>query len=346
MRLEPELSIVIPTLNEEENLKEILSCLTLQKGVGMEIIISDGGSSDSTCKIAEKSDCRISLLKGEPGRALQLNAGAAAAKGEFILFLHADSRFDDELALRRSLDALCKAASGNNGRLHAGHFAIRFRRDSDSRSFGYRYLECKAMLGRKGCSHGDQGILIPAELFREYGGFDRQCQALAETRLADRLIENGQWLLLPSELSTSIRRFEKEGMKERQALNAVIMALGAAGLSGMIDVLGLYLPQNRSSKLQLQPLFRKIEQKISSLEERARLDFREKIGVYICENAWQIPFGLDVMMACRAANPARGGNYRLLKLHDQYLKRFTANRMSARIAGYAGSLWLKYMAWR
>lgn len=345
MSIKIELSIVIPTLNEQGNIKEILSCLALQKEVVMEIIISDGGSIDSTCDIAEESGLRISVIKGEPGRALQLNVGAAAAKGEFILFLHADSRFDDDLVLRRSLDALCKAASESRGRLHAGHFAIKFGRNSDSCAFAFRYLEHKARVGRKGCSHGDQGMLIPAELFKEYGEFDRRSQILAETRFADRLIENGQWLLLPYEITTSTRRFEKEGMKERQTLNAVIMALGAAGQDDIIDLPGLYMPQNRSTKLQLQPLFRKIEQKISFLEEKSRANFWEKIGGYICENAWQIPFGVDVMLASRAANPANKGGYRLLEMHDRYLKRLIDNRISARLAAYAGNLWLKYMAW-
>ena len=406
MDLRPEVSIVIPTLNEEESLKGVLSSMASQKDVAMEIIVSDGGSSDNTLETARSSGLRIRIVCWKAGRAGQLNAGAAASNGEYLLFLHADSLFNDRMALRSSVDALRTAAREKQGRAHAGHFALRFRREPKNPSsckkhlkhrateqlsknkedfmlkpekfphpfgyigycckclisqllscsvfhelpflgsFGYRYLESKARLNRKGCSHGDQGILLPADLFRRYGGFDEGCQILAETRFADRLRENGRWMLLPAEISSSARRFEKEGMRVRQTLNAVIMALGAAGQEELIEMTGLYLPNEKSGKLQLHPVFRKIEQEISSLERKERTDFWEKVGGYICENAWQVPFALDVLLTCRAEDPESGRNYPLLGIHDRHLKRLIGNRMSVRLAACAGRLWARYMVWR
>lgn len=346
MSSRPELSIVIPTLNEEENLKEVLASIALQKGVVVEIIVADGGSADSTLKVAEESGQRLLLVRGKTGRASQLNAGAAASSGDYILFIHADSLFNDQMTLRRSIDALCTAALEDNGRVHAGHFALRFRKKTGTSSFGYRYLECKARLNRKGCAHGDQGILLPTELFRRYGGFEEGCQILSETRLADRLRENSQWMLLPAEISSSARRFEKEGMRERQILNAVIMALGAVGREEILGLTGLYLPQESCRKIQLQSLFRKIEQKISSFEKQELAEFWEKIGGYTCENAWQIPFGIDVMLALRAGVSQNEANYRLLGIHDRYLQPMIANGITQRLAACACRLWLKYMAWR
>ena len=339
-----ELSIVIPTLNEEASLRKLIASIALQKGVEVEVIIADGGSADKTLTVGEDSGLRTVTLRGGRGRATQLNAGSVAARGEFILFLHADSEFNNSAALRTALNALLSASSGNYGQLYAGHFAIRFGNETGSFSRAYKRLECKARLNRKGCSHGDQGILIPAELFRKYGGFDESCQILAETRLADRLRENGQWLLLPVELTSSPRRFEVEGLKERQILNAVIMALGAVGREDMIDFSAAYAASNSSSKLQLAPAFRNIEERIKSLEEIERADFWEKIGRYICENAWQVPFRADSLVQGRVADAANEGQYRFLELYDRYLTRLANNRFAVRFTAYASRLWLKYMA--
>ena len=159
--------------------------------------------------------------------------------------------------MRGAIDYLRQASSASGGRLFAGHFGLRFRRSSSDHSLAYRYYESKARLNRAGCAHGDQGILIPAEFFRKSGGFDESCGLLAETRFADRLREQGAWLLLPREITTSARRFETEGMKERQTLNAVIMALAAADRYDIVRSLpDLYREQEKSAKLDLQPLFR------------------------------------------------------------------------------------------
>lgn len=339
-----ELSVVIPTLNEEENLEEILFSLALQEDVDMEIIVADGGSEDSTCRIARESNLRLSLIRGEAGRARQLNAGGRAAAGEYVLFLHADSRFKDRTALRTAVDALGKRSAADSGRLFAGHFVLSFRGHQLNRRFGYSYLESKARLDRKGCSHGDQGILMPGKLFRSCGGFDENCQLLAETRLADRLRSNGQWLLLPAEITTSARRFEKEGLKERQILNAVIMILGAVGREDLLDLPGLYSPRSTDAKLHLQPFFRMIAQRLSALEENERAVFWERVGEYICENAWQIPFGAEVMLACRSAGPGDEKRYRLLAMYDRHLHRLIVARSSARLAAFACRLSLKFAA--
>lgn len=344
MRLKPELSIVIPTLNEEGSLQRLLASLALQKGVEMEVIVSDGGSEDSTCKVAEESGLTVSVRKGGAGRALQQNTGAVAARGKFILFLHADSSFSDRLALRMALDALCKRSAEESGRLYAGHFILKFRRSMGSLSFSYRYLEKKAKLDRKGCSHGDQGILLPAELFRECGGFDGRCHILAETRFADRLREHGQWLLLPAEITTSPRRFEKEGVKERQMLNAVIMVLGAVEREELLDLSECYTPQHNVTTLQLSPIFRKIEQGVSALGERERADFWEKVGVYVCENAWQISFWADVMINRRVADREQIWGSHILAMHDRYLQRLAGSRVAVRLAAWASRRWLRNMA--
>ncbi len=344
MRLKPELSIIIPTLNEEESLQGLLLSLALQVEVELEVIIADGGSADLTCTVAVESGMVITVLKGRKGRALQLNSGAAVAHGTNLLFLHADSEFSDRRALRKSLDFLRLSSMQDSGRSAAGHFAINFRVSVESSQSGYSYLERKAGLNRKGCSHGDQGILIPAELFSKYDRFDESCQMLAETRFADSLRDNGEWLLLPAVITTSARRFECEGLKERQILNAVIMALGACGREELLDLPGLYLPPQQGSKLQLQPFFREIEKGLSALETGVRVDFWRKTGEYVCENAWQIPFWIDVLLDYRGTSSRQEGSNRLLEFYDRHLQRIVNSRITARLAACASRVWLWCMA--
>ena len=83
------LSIIIPALNEEENLPNVLQNLQIFRECKHEIIVVDGGSTDNTCAIAhENAD---TVIASEPGRAIQMNAGAAIATGDVLLFLHADT---------------------------------------------------------------------------------------------------------------------------------------------------------------------------------------------------------------------------------------------------------------
>src|SRR5712691_11803579 len=95
-------SVIIPTLNEESCLEETLRALRLQKP--HEIIVADGGSTDATCRLASEADL---LVHAPRGRALQMNAGAARATGDNLIFLHADCRLENgaltaaEACLRR-----------------------------------------------------------------------------------------------------------------------------------------------------------------------------------------------------------------------------------------------------
>ena len=102
------MSIIIPTLNEAEALPLLLDDLVCQQGVSFEIIITDGGSADTTCQLANDlfASRRLSgtCCVGPKGRGQQLNAGVSLANSDWLLFLHADSRLVDADQLRRALD--------------------------------------------------------------------------------------------------------------------------------------------------------------------------------------------------------------------------------------------------
>src|SRR5258708_989986 len=89
-----KLSIVMPALNETAEIEAALQALTPDRRRGVEMIVVDGGSSDGTAELARPlADC---VLASERGRAVQMNAGAAAARGDVLLFLHADTRLPDD----------------------------------------------------------------------------------------------------------------------------------------------------------------------------------------------------------------------------------------------------------
>ena len=327
-----ELSIVIPVLNEAVELPATLQSLILQKGVLFEVIIVDGGSTDSTCDNLSEIALPVVVVKSPRGRATQLNNGAAAARGEFILFLHADSGFSGADTLRRSIDYLLL-----QGVDAAGHFQIRFRDYDSKNSSGFAWLERKAGVDRAGCAHGDQGLLVTARLFRESGGFDESCQFLAETRFADRLRQNGSWTLLPAEISSSARRFSREGFRERMTLNMMIMALAHADAEDILAKLPeVYCSQENSKKLDLLPLFRRIETLIAARGVEEQADFWLKIGRYVCENAWQVALWLDWRY---------GGNRgRLVRFYDSYLHEFCQKKITVRLAVVASRIWLRSVA--
>lgn len=337
MQPEFELSIVIPTLNEEQIIHGTLDNLAAQKGVRFEVIISDGGSSDATCDAIAGTPLSVATVTGKAGRATQLNAGAAVVSGEFILFLHADSRFNDRDALRKGLDAL-RRSSGAGGKLTAGHFRLNFARSDNTPSFAYSFLEAKARIDRQGCAHGDQGILIAAGHFRESGGFDESCQFLAETRFADRLRSTGEWLLLPAEIHTSARRFELEGLKKRLIFNAIIMALSAAGRDDILArIPELYRNDFQKSRLTIRSLSAWIMDLVAALPEKEQSEFWERIGKYLAGNVWQIALFLDELKRFCGMGPENKSDNPLLALHERYLeRRLLAVGLIARTSSLAG----------
>lgn len=154
---EPQLSIIVPVLNEAEHLAECLDRLYAVHLVTdqAEIILCDGGSSDATLEIASRYPC--TLLHCPRGRALQMNHGAANARGKYLLFLHADSQLPS-----RFDDANCLSGDW-------GFFRLRL----DGKALIYRIIESainlRTRLTRIG--GGDQGLYFERDFFARISGF-------------------------------------------------------------------------------------------------------------------------------------------------------------------------------
>lgn len=203
-RRAPTIGVIIPTLNEECALPETLR--SLQPFRFDEIIIADGGSQDRTMKLARAfqasgSPRSMSVIAAPRGRARQMNAGAAKARTDVLLFLHADTRLPAE-AQSRIEGALA------DSRCVGGRFDVRFEHDA-----GYAWLISRMMNLRSrwsGISTGDQALFVRREVFERLGGF-ADIPLMEDIEFSARLKQEGDVQALRSKVTTSFRRWEQDG---------------------------------------------------------------------------------------------------------------------------------------
>jgi rSAM/selenodomain-associated transferase 2 len=206
------LSIIIPALNAAGDLPLCLESLLpgLEAGLIREVIVVDGGSSDATRAIAGSAGADV--VESDAGRGRQLRAGAAAARGEWFLFLHADT------ALSRDWAERAAAHMGTRPGMAAA-FTLKFR--SDARAA--RWLEKRANRRARlmGLPYGDQGLLISRALYREVDGFADV--PLMEDVMIVRAIGKKRLVILDAEARTSAAKYERDGWHKRAWNNAWLL---------------------------------------------------------------------------------------------------------------------------
>ena len=315
----PTLSIVIPTLNEAEHLPTLLSDIKAQKNIEVEIIAGDGGSTDGTQEILGESGAMI--VSTARGRGTQMNGAAGKASGDYLFFLHADSRIEDKQLLSNALNALRNDIDQDENLHVAGHFALRFIRTTHSNAMAYRYMEEKTAFNRTNTTNGDQGFLMTREYFEHLGGFNEKLPFLEDQELAEKIRKEGRWITLPGTLYTSARRFEIEDFHRRYILMGIIMGLYSTGVDSFFHrTPHLYQTQQETGKLLMTPFFRVIWQimrKEMGIWGSIRAWFY--VGRYVRQNSWQMFYFLDVW-----ARPRLGpGRYPFLSFHDNFFRRLT-----------------------
>ena len=321
---EPEISIVVPIVNEIEELFGFLENLAAQKDIHFQLLVVDGGSTDGSVEYLQQQQLipNLLLVQGPTGRGRQLNQGARAAAGDYLLFLHVDSRFADPLALKKSLALLQRTGSTRV----AGHFALSFRRTTGDRQLGYYFYEWKARTGRPETIHGDQGFLLPRQLFDGLGGFREDLPVMEDTDLAERLRQDAQWQLLPAVINTSARRFEVEGLWQRQLLGALLMCFRSIGWNEFfVQAPALYRQQKTTSELRLCPFFKLILDLLNDLPRKERWRVWSACGSYVRGHAWQIFLFLDVWRTFRQGRPVGSGALRQLAFWEPVFDFLTAN---------------------
>ena len=205
-----KISVIIPILNEAKILDETLARLQLECG-DHELILVDGGSSDNSASIAKKYGA---VLTSARGRAQQLNAGAAAATGDILLFLHADVRLEPG-ALSAVDTALASGAVGGG-----------FRQKIEGTSLLYRWIERAGDLRGRYLKvfYGDSGIFLARADFEKIGGFP-DVPILEEMEFSKRLRKLGKTTLIVPHIHVSARRWEARGILRTTLNNWLITVL-------------------------------------------------------------------------------------------------------------------------
>ena len=213
LQMPAPLSIIIPTLNAESELPGCLSALipALEANLLREVIVVDGGSEDATRRLAEGSGANI--ISSEKGRAKQMIAGAEAARGEWLLFLHADTWLSRDWTER----ALAHIDTHPD---KAGVFTLAFRTDARMGKIVARRANWRARV--LGLPYGDQGLLISRKTYDEIGGFE-DVPLMEDVKIV-RELGKDRLCLLSAEARTSAAKYEREGWRKRSWKNIWLLS--------------------------------------------------------------------------------------------------------------------------
>jgi len=195
----PQISIIIPVLNEEDAIGKMLVYLKENSSNQniKEILVVDGGSTDNTTAIAMENG--VTVIHSSKGRARQMNFGAKNAKGDILYFLHVDTLPPSSFC-SSIIDAFDK---GNK----TGCFQMKF--DSNSRFL--KFFAWFTRVNIKLCRGGDQSLFVSKNLFEESGGFDEEYIVYEDNEFIERLYDLTDFKILPRHVVTSSRRYEEHG---------------------------------------------------------------------------------------------------------------------------------------
>ena len=213
------ISIIIPALNEEDNIGRCLESL-LKAGGDCEIIVADGGSTDKTAEFA-KSYPAVLFIESRKGRGIQMNMGAAAASGDILLFLHADTILETGWAA-----AILSVF--DNASVSGGAFTFRIQ----SQLWKYRMVEAWVKLRCRLCllPYGDQAIFVRKRAFDIIRGY-KDIPVMEDVDFIGRLKKLGTIVILNKKAITSERRWSKKGLIKTAAINQFVMLLYKLGVN-------------------------------------------------------------------------------------------------------------------
>lgn len=212
------ISVVIPTLNEEDNIRRSIEAVRAENG-NLEIIVADGGSSDNT--VAEAESFRdVLVVRSRKGRGLQLNAGAAVSHGDVLLFLHADTVMEEGWSM------YIRSAFEDEG-VVGGAFTLGI----DCPGWRFRLTEywvklrCRLFL----LPYGDQGIFVMRDAFERLGGY-REIPVMEDVDMVGRMKKLGRIVMLDKKAHTHARKWVREGWARTSLRNQLLMIMYRLGV--------------------------------------------------------------------------------------------------------------------
>ncbi len=211
------ISVIIPTLNESENILGLITQLQMEKSnLIKEIIVVDGGSSDDTVNFARDTGAKV-VLSPVKGRASQMNYGASIATGDIFYFVHADTL----PPIRFSEDIIKCIQNGNT----IGRFCTRFSSNS-------LLLKCNAFFTRFDlfvCYGGDQTLFIKRETFETLNGFDDSMQIMEDYDFVTRAKRKGKYGIILKNVLISARKYETNNWWKVQKAHYTIVKMFKKG---------------------------------------------------------------------------------------------------------------------
>ena len=213
----PQISVIIPALNEAPGIARAIASAAQEPEV--EVIVVDGGSRDDTVQVARRQGA--TTLEVPAGRARQMNAGAEASSGEYLVFLHADTILPPNYAgLVRRLLASPDVVAG----------AFRLGIEGCRRSL--RWIETGANWRSRWLRlpYGDQALFVRSRIFSDLGGY-ADLPIMEDYDLVRRLNRRGRVILAPEAVVTSARRWEQLGVVRTTLLNQVMVTGHLLGVS-------------------------------------------------------------------------------------------------------------------
>ncbi|TGE04244.1 TIGR04283 family arsenosugar biosynthesis glycosyltransferase [Hymenobacter fodinae] len=212
-------SIIIPTYNEAAGIGQLLGHLQATAGpdAALEVLVADGGSPDGTAHLARQAGARV-VECTRKGRAAQLNAGAAAAAGRILYFLHADT-----FPPPNFLPLIRAAVAAGVG---SGCFRLRF---NDSHWF----LRANAWFTRFDIDlirFGDQSLFVERAVFQQAGGFREDLVLMEDQEIIGRLRKAGRFQVLPHTVETSARKYHENGVFRLQAIFTLVAVMHWLGV--------------------------------------------------------------------------------------------------------------------
>lgn len=214
-------SIIVPVLNESEQINSLIEH-TCSQGFkhAYEVIVIDGDPQGSTIKVIQ--DKSIKTITSQKGRGRQMNAGTAVARGEILVFLHADTRLPDNALEKASLVM-------ENHDYIGGAFDLGI--DSDRLLLKYIAARARFRSRLNRIPYGDQAIFIRKTYFDKIGGF-KEIPLMEDVDLMRRIKKDGRKIyILPDKVTTSARRWERDGVLYTTLRNQILMALFYLGVN-------------------------------------------------------------------------------------------------------------------
>lgn len=215
------LSVIIPTLNEAGQIEHTIASIMQHHDptIPLEIIVADGGSGDQTVELAVRRGARV--VHSAPGRANQMNAGARVAKGNVLIFLHADTQLPPNFTshIAHALSQPEAIAGAFELEIDSSEPLLRWvERGVKWRS---RYLQMP---------YGDQALFMTAVAFQQVGGFPT-LPILEDVEMVKQLRRLGQIVIVRKSVRTSARRWQRLGIIETTMFNQFVLLAFRLGVS-------------------------------------------------------------------------------------------------------------------